>query len=130
MVCESDYYSPSSLSPTSDCTWFLLFTPASPPPLLDSVSFHSYINRSLLIDSFSLSPLFDFSGANCDHPLARVESTPPIKRRTLDRGIIVAKAVNIVTNLLDIVLTSPYKNLFDSKQIYVSEIGTSDKEEA
>lgn len=41
-----------------------------------------------------------------------------------------AKAVNIVTNLLDIVLTSPYKNLFDSKQIYVSEIGTSDKEEA
>lgn len=76
-----------------------------------------------------LSPLIDFSCATINQPIARVESTPPIKRRSLDRGIIVARAVNIVTNQPDIVLTSPYKKLFARKQIYVPETGTSDKEE-
>lgn len=41
-----------------------------------------------------------------------------------------ARAVKIITNLADIVLRSPYKNFFDSKQIPLQETGTSDKEEA
>lgn len=95
-------------------------SPSSSSLVLDSVSPHSNNNSSLVRDSLLLSPLIGFSSAKSDELVTMVEFNRPTKSTAPEKVDLsfssVARAVNIVINLSEIVLRTLYKNLYNIAQ--------------